>query len=252
MMKKTIYLFILILLFSCTKKLPKTLSNVIGMQFVLVPKGNFKMGDEFKDGFKDEQPIHTVYLSNYYIGKYEVTQQEWKKIDTYNPSKYKNDSLPVERVSWETVNEFIKKLNQHDKKYHYRLPTEAEWEKAAKGGNKALKTKYAGSNNLFKVGFFIENSPMKPSPVGKLAPNELGIYDMSGNVSEWCADWYSSKYYAYSRAKNPKGSSKKEAKVIRGGSWYGIAADARVTDRDYEAIDFANDILGFRLVLEIK
>ncbi len=252
-MKNFILLLVSIsFLYSCSEKLPKNITNAIGMEFILVKEGNFNMGDEFKDGFKEEQPVHQVYLSNYYIGKYEVTQQEWKKIDKYNPSKYKNDSLPVERVSWETVNEFIEKLNQQDKKYRYRLPTEAEWEKAAKGGNKGLKTKYAGSNNLFKVGFFIEDSPMSPSAVGKLAPNELEIYDMSGNVSEWCADWYSAKYYAYSPTKNPKGSNKKGGKVIRGGSWYGINSDARVTDRDYEGIDFANDILGFRLVLEIR
>jgi len=245
-------IFLIVIIPSSFKKLPKAITNSIGMEFILVKKGVFKMGDEYGDGFKDEKPVHDVFLSNYYIGKYEVTQKEWSQIDNFNPSTNEGDQLPVERVNWKDVNNFINKLNNQDKKYHYRLPTEAEWEKAAKGGNKSLKTMYAGNDDLFKVGFVRENSPITSSPVGKLPPNELGIYDMSGNVGEWCSDWYSNTYYAHSPKENPQGPKKGSSKIIRGGSWYGTDDEARVSNRDYEPIEFSTDIIGFRLVMETR
>jgi formylglycine-generating enzyme required for sulfatase activity len=252
MKKHAFLLFIIILITSCSKKLPKTITNSIGMEFILVEEGIFKMGDEFGDGFKDESPVHDVFLSNYYIGKYEVIQKEWLQIDNDNPSSTEGNQLPVERVSWNDVNNFIEKLNSQDTKYHYRLPTEAEWEKAAKGGNHGLKTRYAGADDLFEVGFVRENSPITSSPVGMLTPNELGIYDMSGNVGEWCSDWYSNEYYAQGPTENPQGPENGDSKIIRGGSWYGTDDEARVNNRDYEPIEFSTDIIGFRLVLELK
>lgn len=252
MKKYTSLLFLIIIITSCSKEIPKSITNSIGMEFILVEKGVFKMGDEFGDGFEDEKPVHDVFLSNYYIGKYEVIQKEWEQLEKYNPSSNEGEQLPVERVSWKDVNSFIEKLNNQDKKYHYRLPTEAEWEKAAKGGHKRLKTIYAGNDDLFKVGFVRDNSPITSSPVGKLTPNELGIYDMSGNVSEWCSDWYSDTYYEHSPKENPQGIKNGDSKIIRGGSWYGTDDEARVSNRDYEPIEFSTDIIGFRLVLEIK
>ncbi len=252
-MKRITYsLFLLIVATSCTKDLPDTIVNSIGMEFILVNEGTFNMGDEFGDGFEVEFPVHKVSLSNYYIGKYEVRQKEWLKIDSYNPSKNKGDDFPVERINWRAAMEFIKKLNKKDKEYYYRLPTEAEWEFAAKGGNKGSKTIYSGNDDPLKVAQFNENSGMISNKVGSLLPNELGIYDMSGNVSEWCSGWYSEDYFSNSPLKNPKGPTSGTEKVIRGGSWYSIDSDLRVTDRDYEPIKHSNDILGFRLIIGIR
>lgn len=252
MKKCVLLLFSTIIIISCSKELPQTITNTFGMKFILVEKGVFKMGDEFGDGFEDEKLVHDVFLSNYYIGKYEVTQKEWMQIGDYNPSYNEGEQLPIERVSWKDVTNFIEKLNKQDKKYHYRLPTEAEWEKAAKGGNKGLKTMYAGTDDLFKVGFVRDNSPITSSIVGKLAQNELGIYDMSGNVGEWCYNWYSENYYALSPKENPQGPKNGDFKIVRGGSWYGTDDEARVSNRDYEPMEFSTDIIGFRLVLEIR
>ncbi|GBU22434.1 hypothetical protein R80B4_02594 [Fibrobacteres bacterium R8-0-B4] len=196
-------------------------------------------------------------LSSYYIGKYEVTQGLWRAVmgSSNNPSYFKKgDNYPVENVSWNTiVNEFIPALNRLTGKT-YRLPTEAEWEYAARGGNKSGGYKYSGSNTLGSVGWYWDNIPSQSSgnsgygtqPVGGKNPNELGIYDMSGNVWEWVSDWYN--YYSSSPTNNPTGPTSGSYRVFRGGSWISGARNCRVSFRSgypgYSDFD-----IGLRLVL---
>ena len=198
----------------------------ISIDMVRVEAGTFTMGAtaEMKDPWKEEKPTHQVTLTNdYYIGKYEVTQALWKAVMGNNPSNFKGDNLPVEQVSWDDCQEFISKLNRITGKT-FRLPTEAEWEYAARGGNKSRGYQYSGSNNLLDVAWdddwYDDNSGDKTHAVGTKQPNELGIYDMSGNVSEWCQDWYEA--YSSSSQVNPTGANSEfdpSYRVYRGGSW---------------------------------
>jgi formylglycine-generating enzyme required for sulfatase activity len=205
--------------------------------------------EQGNDCLDRENPIHSVTLSGFYIGKQEVTQAQWKALMSNNPSRFKGNSLPVENVSWDDVQMFIERLNAITGK-RYRLPTEAEWEYAARGGNKAKKTKYAGDASVKSVAWMIDNSDRKTHPVGTKQPNELGIYDMSGNVCEWCHDWYS----AYSTAvqKNPKGASSGSHRVNRGGSWSSGAHHCRVANRLDNSHKFHDNSLGFRLACTSK
>ena len=168
-----------------------------------------------------------------------------------NPSRLKGDNLPVERVSWNKVKKFIKKLNQKTGK-NYRLPTEAEWEYAARGGastSSATATKYSGSNNIDDVAWYIDNSGSKTHAVGRKQANELGIYDMSGNVWEWCSDWYGKDYYSKSPKSNPKGPGSGQRRVLRGGCWYNYSNYCQVAFRDWRSYFKSNHFfLGFRIV----
>ena len=217
---------------------------------VYVSGGTFTMGatsEQGSDAFNREKPAHSVTLSGYYIGKYEVTQELWEAVMGSNPSRFKGDNLPVECVSWNDVQEFLRKLNAMTGK-RYRLPTEAEWEFAARGGNSSRGYKYSGSNSLGSVAWYDGNSGSRTHAVGTKSPNELGIYDMSGNVWEWCQDWYGS--YSSSSQRNPKGPNSGSYRVYRGGSWYFNARYCRVSYRNYFTPDFWNNLhLGFRLAL---
>ena len=200
--------------------------------------------EQGNDCESDEKPAHQVTLSDFYIGKYEVSQKQWKTIMGSNPSYFSNcDNCPVEQVSWNDIQEFIKKLNQKTGK-SYRLPTEAEWEYAARGGAQSRGYKYSGSNNLGDVGWYGENSGNKTHPVGQKKANELGIYDMSGNVWEWCNDRYGS--YSSSSQQNPQGSNSGTNRILRGGSWSRNAKCCRVS---YRIIGSRGDRSGFRLVV---
>ena len=224
-------------------------SNLPEIEMVWVSGGTFTMGatsEQGSDAYNWEKPAHSVTLSGYYIGKYEVTQAQWKAVMGNNPSSFKGDNLPVERVSWNEVQEFIKKLNQMTGK-SYRLPTEAEWEYAARGGNNSRGYKYSGSNNIGSVAWYNENSGSTTHPVGSKSPNELGIYDMSGNVFEWCQDWYGD--YSSSSQRNPKGPASGLGRVYRGGGWSSFAGDCRVSGRNGSSPDNGSSGLGFRLVL---
>ena len=200
--------------------------NGISIDMVRVEAGKFTMGAtaEMENPHHSEKPTHQVTLTNdYYIGKYEVTQALWKAVMGNNPSNFKGDNLPVEQVSWDDCQEFISKLNRITGKT-FRLPTEAEWEYAARGGNKSRGYQYSGSNNLLDVAWYDDwyddNSGDKTHAVGTKQPNELGIYDMSGNVSEWCQDWYEA--YSSSSQVNPTGANSEfdpSYRVYRGGSW---------------------------------
>ena len=216
---------------------------------VYVQGGTFTMGatsEQGSDAYSDEKPAHRVTVGDFYIGKYEVTQAQWKAVMGSNPSSFKGDNLPVERVSWNDVQEFIRKLNALTGKT-FRLPTEAEWEYAARGGNKSQGYKYAGSNNIETVAWYYGNSGSKTHPVGGKAPNELGLYDMSGNVFEWCSDWYGS--YSSGSLTNPQGPSSGSFRVLRGGSWDYRSRFCRVSDRYYYIPDGGSNYYGFRLVL---
>jgi formylglycine-generating enzyme required for sulfatase activity len=209
---------------------------------VLVQGGTFQMGEKGV-----AEPVHAVTLSDFEIGKYPVTQKLWQEIMGANPSHFKGcDDCPVEKVSWDDVQEFLKKLNTRYPGKTYRLPTEAEWEYAARGGSLSKGFVYAGSNDLKEVGWFDENSDYKTHPVGGKKANELGLHDMSGNVWEWCADWYGT--YSSGSQTNPTGPTTGSYRVGRGGSWYSYARYCRVSYRGYYAPGGRYFYLGFRLV----
>ncbi len=230
------------------EKIPFTV-NGISFKMVFVEGGTFTMGateEQGSDAFSDEKPTHSVTLSDYYIGETEVTQELWKAVMGKNPSYFKGNDLPVERVSYKDVQKFITKLNQKTGKT-FRLPTEAEWEYAARGGKKSKGYKYSGSNNINDVAWYYDNSNSKTHSVKTKQPNELGIYDMSGNVEEWCSDWYGD-YTSYSQT-NPQGPSSGSYRVIRGGSWSFNAKGCRVASRIHIYPSNGYDDLGFRLAL---
>ena len=219
-------------------------TTIDGMKMVFVKGGMFAMGDIWGDGESDEEPVHYVTVSDFYIGKYEVTQAQWKSIMGSNPSNWKGDNLPVESVSWNDIQEFIKKLNAKTGK-KYRLPTEAEWEYAARGG---YNYKYSGSDTLTDVAWYYDNSGQKTHPVGQKRPNKLGVYDMSGNVWEWCQDWYGD--YSSASQTSPTGPSSGSYRVLRGGSWLNDARSCCVSHRGCFTPSSRYIDLGFRLVLE--
>jgi formylglycine-generating enzyme required for sulfatase activity len=226
----------------------KIITNSIGMKFVHIKRGTFKMGSN--DGDSDEKPVHKVTITkDFYMQTTEVTQGQWKAIMGNNPSGFKNcgDDCPVEIVSWIDAKEFIKKLNSIEGSNKYRLPTEAEWEYAARGGDKSRGYKYSGSNNLDKVAWYRENSNDKTYSVAGKKPNELGIYDMSGNVWEWCEDRYGD--YPSGSVTNPEGASTGSYRVGRGGSWCNDAQFCRVAFRISDGPEFRDSFIGFRLVL---
>ena len=211
-------------------------------EMVLVEGGSFKMGSNEYD---NEKPIHDVTVKDFYIGKYPITQKQWQNIMGDNPSRFKGETLPVEQVSWEDCQVFIKKLNDKTGK-KYRLPTEAEWEYAARGGTKRNGNgfKYAGSNDLKEVAWYSENSDSKTHPVGTKKANELGIHDMTGNVWEWCNDWYKG-YPGNSGVSDYTGSYR----VFRGGGWSYGAGLCRVAFRNYSTPPYRSYYLGFRLAI---
>lgn len=221
--------------------------RVTGMEFVWVDGGCFTMGDD-RSKEEDERPAHKACVDGFYMGKFEVTQNQWQKVMGGNPSRFKGGERPVENVSWRDANEFISRLNQQTGK-SYRLPTEAEWEFAARGGTQSQGGKYSGSDIVNEVAWFNENSGGSTIPVGRKKPNQLGLYDMSGNVWEWCRDWYDKSYYRWSPSDNPQGPDDGSTRVCRGGCWRHEAALARVALRNYIDPGNRNENLGFRLAL---
>ncbi len=208
--------------------------NDVTFKMIKVEGGTFTMGEGKK--------AHEVTLSDYYIGEFEVTQELWEAVMGSNPSWFKGSSLPVEKVSWNDCQGFINKLNRLTGK-NFRLPTEAQWEYAARGGNKSKGYKYSGSNNIDEVAWYSRNT----RAVGTKLPNELGIYDMSGNVWEWCQDWYG-KYSSDSQT-DPQGPSSGSFRVFRGGGWGSSARLCRVSIRLDGNPDYGHYYNGLRLVL---
>lgn len=228
----------------------------ISFTMIYVEGGTFTMGATSEQGRgtdKDEKPAHQVTLSDYYIGQTEVTQDLWEEIMGDVPlKKYNGSKYPVSKVSWEDCQKFIDKLNivfasQLSGK-RFALPTEAQWEYAARGGKKSKGYKYSGSNTVGNVAWYKDNSDQLSHPVGTKSANELGIYDMSGNVREWCSDRFS--WYTREPQTNPTGGSTDEDRICRGGSWLEDEKSCRVSYRHYEAPDKKYSNIGLRLVIQ--
>lgn len=236
-----------------------------GMEFVLVPGGCFQMGDTFGDSDLDAdgKPVHEVCVDAFYMGKYEVAQGQYRMITGNNPSQFKKgDKYPVEKVSWNDAQNFIRSLNGKGNG-KYRLPTEAEWEFAARDGGKKVRFgtgkdtigPYEANFNArdkYKTPYSLVGSYRGETvAVGSFPANSLGLYDISGNVSEWCGDWFGSGYYGSSPRNNPEGPSSGPYRVSRGGNWRDVPENLRAAARDGRTPDFADDYLGFRLVLPV-
>ena len=221
----------------------------VSFDMVYVEGGSFDMGatyEQVDNALDNEKPVHRVTLSGYYIGMYEVTQELWEAVMGSNPSYHAASQYPVESVSWNDCKEFVSRLSSLTGMI-FRLPTEAEWEYAARGGNKSLHYKYSGSDNIDEVAWYNNNSGRSTHAVGTKSPNELGIYDMSGNVWEWCSDWYGG--YSAGAQTNPQGPSSGSYRVLRGGSWINYAGNCRVSIRSYDDPGNSNINFGLRLVL---
>ncbi|MDR1986844.1 MAG: formylglycine-generating enzyme family protein [Treponema sp.] len=234
----------------------------IGARFSAVPGGPFLMGSV--SGDSDEKPVHTVTVSGFYMGKYEVTQREWQEVMGNNPANFKGDDLPVENVSWYEAIEYCNKRSVREgltpayrgsgasilcdfRANGYRLPTEAEWEYAAKEGNQGgLTYEYSGSNSVDAAAWYSGNSGNRTHAVGTKQPNSLGLYDMSGNVWEWCWDWYGS--YSGGSQTDPAGPASGSGRVLRGGSWSSSAQRLRSAYRRYYGPSYRYYSSGFRLV----
>ncbi len=243
--EQTVFSVAEVLSFTETKEFIGLLPEVI-----FVKGGCYQMGDTFGDGWPGEKPVHEVCVDDYYIGKYVVTQGQWKTVMGKNPSEFSNcgDSCPVENVSWENAQEFIRTLNQRIMSGTYRLLTEAEWEYAAR--NRGKSERWAGTSSEAELGdyaWYSDNSGNMTHPVGQKKPNELGIYDMTGNVMEYVQDIYSDSAYSQYRRNNPIYIGSGTDRVVRGGSWFEDPADVRAAYRRYLAPDLGSYRNGFRL-----
>ena len=219
---------------------------------VKVEGGTFTMGATSEQGsasWDDEKPAHQVTISDYMIAKTEVTQELWEAIMGSNPSRYESEDFPVEQVSWDDCQKFILKLNGLTG-LNFRLPTEAEWEYAARGGNKSKGYEYSGSNDISCVAWYKGNASLKTHAVATMSPNELGLYDISGNVFEWCSDWYDS--YNSNSQINPKGPLSGYYRVFRGGGMSSLPGNCRVSFRSYGNPDRSSNYLGLRLALSVE
>ena len=220
----------------------------LAQNMIFIEGGTFRMGND-ESGYDDEKPAHLVTVPDFYIGKYPVTQGLWNQVmgAENNRSRFKGIDRPVERVSWDDTQIFLDKLNKLTDK-NYRLPSEAEWEYAARGGKYSQGFVYAGGNKLKEVGWYDYNSHGETKPVGMKLPNELGLYDMSGNVWEWCADvWHGDYEGAPEDGSVWLTGGDQDFRVVRGGSWLNNALDCRVSNRSYGfAVSWLN-LIGFRL-----
>ena len=228
--------------------------NGVTFKMIGVEGGTFMMGhvdDPPVYDNRDQGPVHYVSLDSYYIGEFEVTQKLWSVVMNSNPSVFVFDNLPVHYVSWNDVQIFFQKLDSITGKT-YRLPTEAEWEYACIGGNKSKHYLYSGSDSLDDVAIYgLPLEEGNPQVVGTFHPNELGLYDMSGNVWEWCQDWFNSNYYGASAVHNPQGPSSGRAKVFRGGSWTSDSDGCTYYYRNCDAPEEYGVNIGFRIAISL-
>jgi sulfatase modifying factor 1 len=267
-----IYLFIIIcgIKEALAQETPEKFTNSQGMDFVLIPPGSFMMGspmDEFQRK-NNEKPHHVTITKGFYLQTTEITQEQWKNIMGENPSKFNRcPKCPVEFISWFDTQVFIQKLNQLEHTTKYRLPTEAEWEYACRAGSETAYSwgndidcsKASYSNNTLKSDKCVSYAKERgiksdqPAPVKSYAPNAFGLYDMNGNVWEWCQDWYAP--YNGGKEMNPTGpelGSDKVDKVRRGGSWYGVGQSCRCGNRNFSHFANRYQTTGFRLVKEVE
>lgn len=222
--------------------------NGVDIKMILVEGATFEMGatQEMQDPWDDELPVHLVTVSDFYLCDVEVTQALWETLMDSNYSDFPGAQLPVQEVSWNECQEFIRRLNEQTGE-QFRLPTEAEWEFAARGGIYSHHTQFAGSDDINEVAWYAGNSEETAHPVAQKKPNELGLYDMSGNVWEWCSDYFGS--YSEQSQSNPQGPESGTYRVFRGGSWFGVERSTRISTRDRFRPDECNYNLGFRLAL---
>ena len=229
---------------------------VSGIDVVWVPEGCFQMGCVSGVQCREaEKPVHEVCLDGFWMGKYEVTQAQWQQVMGENPSHFKKPLVnqdtsnhPIEGMSWHDVQEFLQRLNEQAGKAMYRLPSEAEWEYAARAGT---QTAYSFGNDAGRLGeyaWYAENSGDMTHPVGELKPNTWGLYDMHGNVGEWCQDWYAATYYSDSPKENPPGPASGSGHVSRGGLWFSLVRGCRSAFRAWDLPDLRGNEIGFRLV----
>ena len=232
-----------------------SLPDGLTLQLAWVEGGTFIMGGgdrrDVSHNYEASFPAHQVSLNGYYIGIYEVTQAQWTAVMGANPSRFTagGDSLPVEQVSWVEAQQFVVLLSQLTG-HRFRLPTEAEWEYAARGGQRSHGTSYAGCqrNQLPDHAWFCVNSGGSTHPVGSRLPNELGLYDMSGNVAEWCSDWMES--YTDAALDNPRGPARGDSRILRGGHYYGTSPTCTVFDRSWYVPSGRSEFYGLRVVME--
>lgn len=224
--------------------------NGIFFKMRFVKGSSFMMGasDVDEEANDNEKPTHKVGLDNYYIGETLVTQALWEAVMGDNPSETKNDDLPVDGVSWYDCQEFIEQINSITG-MHFSLPTEAQWEFAARGGQKSRDFLYSGSNDIDEVAWYFDESPSYK--LANKKANELGLYDMSGILWEWCKDFYDDNYYSISQNLNPQGSDVGSDRVLRGGCWCSMPYECRVTYRAFSTPDYSGSVTGLRLVLNI-
>lgn len=245
----------LAIVFSATAQEKRTFEvNGVSFTMVYVEGGTFTMGatsEQEDDAQSWEKPAHEVSVKDYYIGETEVTQLLWEAVMMSNPSYFNGSSevsmrCPVDRVTWDDCQEFIRRLNVLTGE-RFRLPTEAEWEYAARGGCYSKGYKYSGSDDPDNCAWYIGNSYERTQPVACLQRNELGLFDMSGNVWEWCQDWYGK--YSSEKQNNPTGPDSGSERVIRGGGWYFKARECRVSYRNSSEPSFLTADVGLRLAL---
>jgi len=228
------------------------LGDGVVIELVLIPAGSFKMGSPDNEAGRwgnQDGPVHRVRITRaFYIGKHEVTQEVWEKVMGTNPSSFKGAKNPVDSVSWDDCQEFLKKLNALGKERgQFRLPTEAEWEYACRAGTKTRFCSGDADGGLADYAWFDANSGGAPHPVGTRKPNAWGLHDTHGNVWEWCADWYGEDYYGKSLRDDPTGPATGSIRVLRGGSWFNDAGLCRSAFRNFPDLRIA--YLGFRVVV---
>jgi formylglycine-generating enzyme required for sulfatase activity len=222
---------------------------VCAIQMVWVPGGAFRMGDLFEEGIENERPVREVTLDGFYMACHCVTQAQWKQLSADNPSHHQGERLPVEQITWEQACRFAERLTDaHQGRCRFALPSEAQWEYAARGGGKSQR--YAGGDSPEPLAWYAENSQGRTQPVGTKAPNALGLFDMSGNVWEWCRDTYLENAYQRHPDRNPVIEEPGPDRVIRGGSFHLDAWSVRCARRIGFAADFVGPGLGFRLVMQ--
>ena len=227
----------------------ETYVNSLGMTFQRIPADTFSMGSA--EGQENERPVRSVVLTeDFYMAEHEVMQRSWNRLMEENPSEFLDPYHPVESVTWPEVQTFIQRLNEREEDNYYRLPTEAEWEYAARAGSATAYHYGDNPDRLGEYAWYALNAEGSTYPVRRKKPNAFGLFDMHGNVWEWVQDYYHPTYYRWGATTDPQGPSEGRGYVIRGGGWRGVPVDLRTANRGWALPDYASPILGFRLVRE--